>query len=87
MYRVKVGIHSSLFQDLIGDTLKAYITQKELLVPIDQLPDTLVLLPGSPFWGVTYPPQESLDNHYGFKKGGYILIVKAEDVEYLFPQF
>lgn len=88
MYRVRVGTKGILFKDLEGDTSRSYITQKELLVPItDQLSDTLVLLPGSPFWGVAHPPQESFDNHYGFRKGDYILVVGANDVEYLFSQF
>lgn len=86
MYRIRVGTNSRLFRDLKGDNPRPYITQKELLVSTDQLLDTLVLLPGSPFWGVTHPPQ-GFNNHYGFKRGGYILIVKAEDVEYLFSQF
>jgi hypothetical protein len=48
--------------------------------------DILVLLPGSPFWNVDHP-QDGFNNHYAFKQGQYVLVVKPEDVEFLFSQF
>lgn len=86
MYRVREGTDAIVYNERTGD-VSPYTTQKEFLAPVN--PDlwrTLVLLPGGPFWNVKSPPV-GFSNHYAFKQHTFVLIVKPEDVEFLFPQF
>jgi hypothetical protein len=87
MYQVKKGTTGQLFKDAPNQKISPYQTTKDFRVPVSpDMADTLVLLPGSPFWNVNYP-QSGFTNHYAFKQGQYVLVVKPEDVEFLFAQF